>query len=164
MISCGTELGAQRLSASTNGSPLRCFGLIFSHSGAQRLSASTNGSHCAKSLDVLDALRAQRLSASTNGSRNQSRLQPIRLAGAQRLSASTNGSLMYADEAAAPGPCSTPFGINEWITWRTTPHGRAVGSAQRLSASTNGSRRRMVQLLGTGDVLNAFRHQRMDHK
>ena len=35
--------------------------------------------------------------------------------------------------------CSTPFGINEWITWATGELGADVS------------------------VLNAFRHQRMDH-
>ena len=59
--------------------------------------------------------------------------------------------------------CSTPFGINEWITKRTKCCVIFWLCAQRLSASTNGSLQNGALTTGGSLVLNAFRHQRMDH-
>ena len=82
---------------------------------AQRLSASTNGSLSASrnrrtSRFVLNAFRHQRMDH-----------HPLKWANcgvgrAQRLSASTNGSRRHSQLDNRRGECSTPFGINEWIT------------------------------------------------
>ena len=87
---------------------------------------------------------------------------------------------------AGGNTCSTPFGINEWITASRPEESWRTECAQRLSASTNGSPRGHRIIDGTGKcstpfginewitfacrqmkpqkpVLNAFRHQRMDH-
>ena len=85
-------------------------------------------------------LGAQRLSASTNGSRwTVATLRTFRFS-AQRLSASTNGSPKTPPTThTISGSCSTPFGINEWITTTAKVLLNGHPSAQRLSASTNGS-------------------------
>ena len=66
---------------------------------------------------------------------------------------------------AVAGMCSTPFGINEWITRFGRPScGPVQSGAQRLSASTNGSLYdHLCRMRRRRHVLNAFRHQRMDH-
>ena len=157
-------MGAQRLSASTNGSqevsvviarsnfvlnafrhqrmdhiPSRRLQVRLAFS-AQRLSASTNGSQPVPSQvehhhTVLNAFRHQRMDHSRSIRSRRSRFMPC----AQRLSASTNGSLSHQPHIATGSKCSTPFGINEWITGRL----RSAGVGRH--------------------VLNAFRHQRMDH-
>ena len=106
---------------------------------AQRLSASTDKSHLAKvrSLifpNVLNAFRHQRIN---HASMEPNRRRPSR---AQRLSASTDKS---RDNARFQ--CF-----------------HAVG-AQRLSASTDKSLRTSVNALRLRFVLNAFRHQRINH-
>ena len=180
---------AQRLSASTNGSPARLPTMSLRIRGCSTpfginewITYRHDGSKCAWRL-VLNAFRHQRMDhnrcrhksntttrCSTpfginewitrvpsdradrdscrvlNAFRHQrmdhyptSRISlPVR--SAQRLSASTNGSPVGYDQQAWGDMCSTPFGINEWIT---------VTQADPLADG----------LL----VLNAFRHQRMDH-
>ena len=114
-------------------------------------------------------------------------LAAVHLPCAQRLSASTNGSPRCDSAVVLEQWCSTPFGINEWITrssrghhgrlaecstpfgineWITTAFLLAVPialCAQRLSASTNGSLVDCLRVKSWESVLNAFRHQRMDH-
>ncbi len=87
------------------------------------------------SVIVLNAFRHQRMDHAEWRSwrRGGSR-------GAQRLSASTNGSPALILQQQGD-----------------------VVRAQRLSASTNGSLRGQANLFFGGHVLNAFRHQRMDH-
>ncbi len=112
-------------------------------------------------MHVLNAFRHQRMDHTPLS------VSPAAEAGAQRLSASTNGSQeMKLRSCAGVVACSTPFGINEWITrqaserflqfrnalcstpfgineWITCPPnspGLSPLRAQRLSASTNGSR------------------------
>ena len=163
MISCGTELGAQRLSASTNGSRQPRTHRQQNFPRAQRLSASTNGSRrqrtaSVRGTQVLNAFRHQRMDHIAN--------PLLSVAG---LKCSTPFGINEWITVAAQnfhfriGLCSTPFGINEWITsscgepiagtcgcstpfgineWITvTPLFSAVffSCAQRLSASTNGS-------------------------
>ena len=62
------------------------------------------------------------------------------------------------------GMCSTPFGINEWITFRQ-PFGKVHSRMCSTPFGINEWITRGVPLvLGTFSVvLNAFRHQRMDH-
>ena len=132
---------------------------------------------------------AQRLSASTNGSHPASRNRISQSSCAQRLSASTNGSpLSWGDNCAVGGVlnafrhqrmdhgirivlffdcywCSTPFGINEWITvsvYRALQKRFNVLNAFRHQRMDHGL---VVYDKATGNmiVLNAFRHQRMDH-
>ncbi len=135
-------LGAQRLSASTEGtrpaSDLRC-GTLFS---AQRLSASTEGTHV-QPLDtgtrwpVLNAFRHQR---------KELTVRRVRL----------------HDRAVT---CSTPFGINGRNTRPATVAAcSAAQRAQRLSASTEGTPRPSGDLSSLARVLNAFRHQRKEHQ
>ena len=61
--------------------------------------------------------------------------------------------------------CSTPFGINEWITFRQ-PFGKVHSRMCSTPFGINEWITRGVPLvLGTFSVvLNAFRHQRMDHR
>ena len=63
------------------------------------------------------------------------------------------------------GMCSTPFGINEWITFRQ-PFGKVHSRMCSTPFGINEWITRGVPLvLGTFSVvLNAFRHQRMDHR
>ena len=84
---------------------------------------------------------AQRLSASTNEPLSSDRSSRLDFESAQRLSASTNEPRRvspYAERRISR--CSTPFGINE----RTT--------------------RAIVSRSDSGRVLNAFRHQRTNHR
>ncbi len=103
--------------------------------GAQRLSASTEGTHGRRIQGCGVGLRAQRLSASTEGTRPLRGTSPTRLSGvlnafrhlrkehltapvptpsrscAQRLSASTEGTPREKYGNTRLRPCSTPFGI-----------------------------------------------------
>ena len=83
---------------------------------------------------------------------------------AQRLSASTNGSLgVVGGKLGAVGGCSTPFGINEWITELAL-----LPPSTRIACSTPFGINEWITIQWAGKlrficVLNAFRHQRMDH-
>ena len=132
-------LCAQRLSASTEGSPGTELSLASAGPCAQRLSASTEGSRDVQSEGrhhrlVLNAFRHQR-----------------------------KGHHAARSRANRSAECSTPFGINGRVTCRRPPCCCDLSSAQRLSASTEGS----LACSGGGDsdrcVLNAFRHQRKGH-
>ena len=156
---------------------------------AQRLSASTNGSRrqvrpYRRDCLVLNAFRHQRMDhAKRNGHDAivgmcstpfgiNEWITRIVLCGtsaatsAQRLSASTNGSHRLTGGASAAGTgCSTPFGINEWITWssrRSRPPVAAVLNAFRHQRMDHQQFAESVGLARI-EVLNAFRHQRMDH-
>ena len=108
---------------------------------AQRLSASTNGSLGHVFDDGPRGFSAQRLSASTNGSRNRDHRQrsaePV-------LNAFRHQRMDHQKDKVLRDllvECSTPFGINEWITPERSIDNRRLTGAQRLSASTNGSLR-----------------------
>ncbi len=108
---------------------------------------------------------AQRLSASEEGSQPGSPgVLSSRLLCAQRLSASEEGSLVGGDYRIEADGCSTPFGIRGRITKRQGMRTDLESSAQRLSASEEGSLERQGHILDGKRVLNAFRHQRKDHK
>ena len=72
-------------------------------------------------------------------------------------------TVVFLNGTAANPVCSTPFGINEWITRNIR---RRKGKEQVLNAFRH---QRMdhgpvaVSWRGSNHVLNAFRHQRMDH-
>ena len=106
---------------------------------AQRLSASTNGSQCTSCCGHETRQGAQRLSASTNGSPSQLHSPRMRLRVLNAFRHQRMDHNPLAVDAFADLECSTPFGINEWIT-----------HTQNLV---------FIALV----VLNAFRHQRMDH-
>ena len=101
----------------------------------QRMDHSVANWANASSCVVLNAFRHQRMDHQGGVIQVSS---PV--AGAQRLSASTNGSRPRQTHSLIVCLCSTPFGINEWIT-----RDRAASLPVRV-------------------VLNAFRHQRMDHR
>ena len=67
-------------------------------------------------------------------------------------------------QGGQPYECSTPFGINEWITT-----GIAAGNEGERRCSTPFGINEWITLRenarhhSPGHVLNAFRHQRMDH-
>ena len=155
---------AQRLSASTEGSPAPSTRFTVTVRRAQRLSASTEGSPQARCQPghrsgVLNAFRHQRkdhvipftqrapVRSVLNAFRHQRKdhyretaLTVGRYSSAQRLSASTEGSR------------------------RPTPPDRDDHrGAQRLSASTEGSQTALVNDRHLTQVLNSFRHQRKDH-
>ena len=155
---------AQRLSASSNSSPkssivtspfLRCstpFGIfefittrssVKAQAGicAQRLSASSNSSlpRCLRSLFPFPC--AQRLSASSNSSLGAMRpaIQRRKVLNAFRHLRIHHSSFPICS-SGIPRPCSTPFGIFEFITRRLTSTQSIRGRcAQRLSASSNSS-------------------------
>ncbi len=91
---------------------------------------------------------------------------PMKSPSAQRLSASTKESLMLTDVCVdSSGKCSTPFGINERITPAVTDRLlRSATGAQRLSASTKESPAACGAPVLASRVLNAFRHQRKNHR
>ena len=157
-------LSAQRLSASTNGSPRSRSAILSGHSLCSTpfgINEWITGRCWRKARGcrwVLNAFRHQRMDHRVsiapaihqdcvlNAFRHQ-RMDHDSVGGeaavhlcAQRLSASTNGS---------PHPDA-----------QETTEGKR---AQRLSASTNGSLSRHRQAAQWILVLNAFRHQRMDH-
>ena len=78
---------------------------------------------------------AQRLSASTNGSPSHADRHENRAGSAQRLSASTNGSHLTTGLRAQTQRCSTPFGINEWITADSVTACRTVGYVRHFHVS-----------------------------
>ena len=154
---------AQRLSASTNQRRSGGFGRRFgSSAAAQRLSASTNQRPRASRVRVAWARAAQRLSASTNQRRvcRLLRCRPALLLNAfrhQRINDSWGASISSIIDS-----CSTPFGINESTTSALGSPTAAGFSAQRLSASTNQRHRTLRSRQPDHDLLNAFRHQRIN--
>ena len=108
---------------------------------AQRLSASKDKSlHPVLSLRFLSPLSAQRLSASKDKSPELSKLRLFPSGCAQRLSASKDKSLHIDIDRIA-----------------------TFARAQRLSASKDKSRQVLCVSRCGVRVLNAFRHQRINH-
>ncbi len=178
-------LGAQRLSASTEGTLSGDDGLqfhgnvlnAFRHQrkehdqrtaarghkfGAQRLSASTEGTLARGAF--CDADPECSTPFGINGRNTQlSQVGRWEREGAQRLSASTEGTLW-------PGPGIWPIRCAQRLSASTegTPVQRVSQflpgfCAQRLSASTEGTPARGSWSPGSACVLNAFRHQRKEH-
>ena len=131
---------------------------------AQRLSASTEGTP--QSANFAAPPRWCSTPFGING-RNTDR-SGCRLRSSQRCSTpfgingrNTHGST-YSNSMRLT--CSTPFGINGRNT-RTRQRGsRRACCAQRLSASTEGTREHDNEDRGVLAVLNAFRHQRKEHR
>ena len=122
--------------------------------------------HPARSLPPWpNSLCAQRLSASTKQSQGGVIAIGAQVARAQRLSASTKQSPSNpSGRGHAYVLCSTPFGINETITASCRRITRDWRSAQRLSASTKQSPFDSHNAEWFFQVLNAFRHQRNNHR
>ena len=157
------QMSAQRLSASTDRSPLVAADLGL-------------GDLCSTPFGI-------------NGSvTNVGRRAVLSATGAQRLSASTDRSRSCWPTCSRMTGCSTPFGINGSVTDLPTPlavvgvgvlnafrhqrighpigrvQGRLVPEgAQRLSASTDRSPEGICRGRVARKVLNAFRHQRIGH-
>ena len=180
-------IGAQRLSASTNGSQEHGRRSFCASRRAQRLSASTNGSRfcssgCSGNHTVLNAFRHQRmdhagvvgnsagrLACSTPFGINEWITTTFRPQSPQSEPVLNAFRHQRMDHMAARGDmavssvCSTPFGINEWITSTFS-----IAALSRSPCSTPFGINEWITRQQAGPllrswVLNAFRHQRMDH-
>jgi len=154
---------AQRLSASTEGTPSSTVLQPLARYGAQRLSASTEGTQKGRTMN-----EDQRLVL--NAFRHQRKEHPVRSLGrrtardrAQRLSASTEGTLEGPPGCGKSARCSTPFGING----RNTNGRRRPGPAAAVLNAFRHQRKEHLPPPPTRlirPVLNAFRHQRKEHQ
>ena len=179
--------GAQRLSASTDGSHRsrygrRAFQFVLNAFRHQRTDHGQEPLQTSRSSGVLNAFRHQRTDhtfvvgraglnpwCSTpfgingritgwNGERENRDWGVLNAFRHQRTDHLTKRPSMIGGLM-----CSTPFGINGRITRRRLRSHRGLCRAQRLSASTDGSRAGDGAVSGHTQVLNAFRHQRTDH-
>src|SRR5689334_10119499 len=133
-----TRSSAQRLSASTEGSPdvgsakVRSLGVLNAFRHLRKVHAAQKG--C-----VAPAACAQRLSASTEGSRLGALIVIMWQIRAQRLSASTEGSPVRSGPSASFVRVLNAFRHLRKVHSRTAAPATITASAQRLSASTEGS-------------------------
>ena len=122
-----------------------------------------------KRMATAASSRAQRLSASEEGSPTLLNVNETVLNRcAQRLSASEEGSLAEAEAQTQRNDslCSTPFGIRGRIT---EARDTATGAEKVRCSTPFGIRGRITGSAGDSwygslRVLNAFRHQRKDHR
>ena len=161
-------VSAQRLSASTNLITLKSVTLRrlrFLFRCAQRLSASTDGSRPNLAIPrhetakVLNAFRHQRM--------DHERFQVGQFGNGFVLNAFRHQRMDHIRCRVSGGMsilCSTPFGINGWITSRCNPK---YPSSIVLNAFRHQRMDHLHELVvfahHPSGVLNAFRHQRMDH-
>ena len=134
--------GAQRLSASTEGTPALCDVAVSVIWCAQRLSASTEGTLTSSCMPAVYALQCSTPFGINGRNTPRDRPKPCARTCAQRLSASTEGTRRSTRQSGGcNGEVLNAFRHQRKEHCRPVHTDRSTTGAQRLSASTEGTRR-----------------------